>query len=81
MFDLAGRAERHKLVLARRGPLSQTKKPIAKLLTVASQHRADAYRTGAFKVPQKSPGVCGCLGLEDPDEDPSRVARSMATNR
>ena len=81
VFDAQLGAKLVELVLARRGALAQAEEAIGELLPVIGQNGADAYRAGALQVAQKAPGIGRGLGLEDANEDPSRVARSMATNR
>jgi len=62
-------------------PLSQAKETVGELFAIISQNGADPQWAGPLQIPQKAPRVCGRLAVANADKDPSRVARSIATNR
>ena len=81
VFDAELRAEPVKLMLPALRPLSQAEEPVGEFFATVSQNGADPRWAGPLRIPQKAPGVCGRLAVANADKDPSRVARSVATNR
>jgi len=62
-------------------PLSQAKETVGELFAIVSQNGADPQWASPLQIPQEAAGV-GCrFAVINADKDPSRVARSIATNR
>jgi len=81
VFDVEFCAEPVKLMLPTLCPFAQTKETVGELFAIVSQNGADPQWAGPLQIPQEAAGV-GCrFAVINADKDPSRVARSIATNR
>jgi hypothetical protein len=67
VFDAEICAEQVELVLPCRGAFAQTEETVGEFLPVIGQNRPDPDWAGPFQIAQKSAGVGGSLGFEDPD--------------
>ena len=74
MFDAEVSAELIKLVLAGGLAFAQAEETVGDFRPVIGQDRPDPDWAGPFQIAQKSAGVGGGLGFEDPDEHPAGCA-------
>ena len=71
VFNAEIGAELIELVLAGGLAFAQTEQAVGEFLPVIGQNRPDPDWAGPFQIAQKSAGIGGSLGFEDPDEHPA----------